>query len=279
MTHTNPDFQRDYERDGFLIHPHPIVAPELLARAINGFEAVLDGEFETGESPAGASDPAPQTVPRTVAEILRCRRENPNSLGKVEQPQLANCALREIIASPQLGALAAHITGAQMVQVWWVQLLDKPSLQTEAQTTNVGWHQDKQYWKSWDENSELFTAWLALSDVTPDAGPMCFVPGSQHWGLLDSGDFFAGDQDVVRENIAVPTGQKWTEVPGVLGAGGVSFHQQLTFHGSHRNTSGRPRRSLAIHLRTEKSHAPPDSWVAQYLDRNEICPIIFDGTA
>ncbi|MBT6618405.1 MAG: hypothetical protein HOB41_00865 [Gemmatimonadetes bacterium] len=39
----------------------------------------------------------------------------------------------------------------------------------------------------------------------------------------------------------------------LLNAGQVAFHHKLTFHGSHPNTSGRPRRSFAIHMRTEKS--------------------------
>lgn len=272
------DFQRHYERDGFLLHPETLISRQLLARATEGFEAILNGEFETGEAPAGATDYSAdaQTEKRTVADILRHQRENPGFLTKVEQPQLANSALQEIIASPELGKLAAQITGAEKVQVWWVQLLDKPSLQADTQATNIGWHQDKQYWESWSEDSEIFTAWLALSDVTQGAGPMCFVPGSHRWGLLEGGNFFSGDQDAVRENIEVPEGEEWREFPVVLSPGGASFHHRLTFHGSHRNTSGRPRRSLAIHLRTEKSEPQPDSWVTQYLHRNEICPVIFD---
>jgi ectoine hydroxylase-related dioxygenase (phytanoyl-CoA dioxygenase family) len=39
----------------------------------------------------------------------------------------------------------------------------------------------------------------------------------------------------------------------LLNAGQFAFHHKLTFHGSHPNTSGRPRRSFAIHMRTEKS--------------------------
>ena len=35
--------------------------------------------------------------------------------------------------------------------------------------------------------------------------------------------------------------------------GEVHFHHSLTWHGSHANTSGRPRRALAIHYMTEET--------------------------
>ena len=78
----------------------------------------------------------------------------------------------------------------EMVQVWWVQLLYKPVSRPEATVqTNVGWHQDRQLWSTWEEGSELFTAWVAVSDVTEDACPMRFVRGFHNWGLLNQGDF------------------------------------------------------------------------------------------
>ena len=39
--------------------------------------------------------------------------------------------------------------------------------------TNIGWHQDRTYWQEWDDGSELFTAWIALSDVTAEAAKCC----------------------------------------------------------------------------------------------------------
>ena len=178
--------------------------------------------------------------------------------------------------SPLLGELAGAITGAKRVQVWWVQGLVKPGTPDADAAAKVGWHQDRAYWGDWDEGSELFTAWLALSDVTEDAGPMVFVNGSHKWGLLEGGDFFAQDQEALRRAIHIPEGESWHETPDLLPPGGVSFHHRLVIHGSHQNTSAHPRRSLAIHMCTEKSSLRPDSWAAKYLDRPEICPIVFE---
>ncbi len=254
-----------YERNGFDLHAASVLPPDLLERAVRGIDDVRDGIYDTGEAPI---------------ERRWNPGDDPRTLCKIEQPQRANRALHEAISAPLLGQLAAAITGARMVQVWWVQLLYKPStadVTSRGPATNVGWHQDQASWQAWDEGSELFTAWLALSDVTPDSGPLVFVPGSHHWGLLEGSDFFAQDLNALRANIAIPQGEQWREVPAVLPPGGVSFHHRLLFHGSRQNVSGRPRRSLAIHLRTENSHASPDRWVAQYLDRPEICPIIFQA--
>ena len=251
--------QTAYERDGFYIHAESVLPPQALALAAEGLEAVRAGTSDTGETPdSGWSHKA-----------------DPLALTKIEQPQLASNALRAALASKRLGEVAAAATGAQTVQVWWVQGLVKPGAQGLPAATTVGWHQDKTYWSDWEEDSELFTAWLALSDVTPDAGPMVFVPGSHQWGLLKGGDFFAQDQQSLRAGIAIPEGEEWREVLDVLPPGGVSLHHRLLFHGSHPNVLPRPRRSLAIHLRTENSRPRSGSWVERYLDRPEICPTIF----
>jgi hypothetical protein len=251
-----------YERDGFYRHTTPVLTPELLDRAPHGLDAVRDGNYETGQAPDGRGwNPG----------------DDPRALVKLEQPQLASYALREAIASSTLGKLAAAISGAQKVQVWWVQGLIKPGTgQDGGASTNVGWHQDQTYWDAWEEGSELFTAWLALSDVSPQDGPMVFVPGSHRWGLLAGGDFFGQDQDALKQAIAIPHGESWREELDALPSGGVSFHHRLLFHGSHQNVSHSPRRSLAIHLRTEKSRARSGTWVEKYLDDPNICPIIFE---
>jgi ectoine hydroxylase-related dioxygenase (phytanoyl-CoA dioxygenase family) len=195
-------------------------------------------------------------------------------------PQVANRAVMELVSHPTLGALAAAITGAEWVQVWWVQLLYKPPAGPDGLgSTHVGWHQDRQYWSAWEEGSELFTAWVALSDVTPEAGPMRFVRGSHHWGLLNQGDFYGQDHEALRETIRPPEGAAWDEAPALLQPGGVSFHHNLTYHGSGPNRTEQPRRSFAIHLRTERS-APAGGarrGLTEFIDDPAYCPVIYQG--
>jgi ectoine hydroxylase-related dioxygenase (phytanoyl-CoA dioxygenase family) len=162
------------------------------------------------------------------------------------------------------------------VQLWWVQLLYKPSA-TPTGAATIGWHQDFHYWRpTWDDDSQLFTAWVALSDVTEETGPMKFVRGSHRWGLLDQSDFFG---EFEKMKLEAPEGEESTQASAVLPPGGVSFHDKLVFHGSGPNVSGAPRRSFAIHLRTEKS-SPRDGvrkGLTEFIDNTDFCPVIYSA--
>jgi len=249
-----------FQADGFFIHAQPLLPPDLIERATRGMDALRAGEYETGVPP-----PHSYWNPG----------DDPRKLCKIEMPQVANRSIMELVSRPAIGELAAEITGAGMVQVWWVQLLLKPPAEAGA-STSIGWHQDRQYWQIWEEGSELFTAWVALSDVTEAAGPMRFVRGSHRWGL-QPGDFYGQDHDALRAQIRVPKGERWEEVAALLPPGGLSFHHNLTFHGSGPNLSGRPRRSFASHLRTEKSRPVGDvrQGLTTFIDDPRYCPVIY----
>ena len=254
-----------YENDGFFITHEPVMPPALIASAVEGMDAVRRGAYDTGRPPQPSMwNPG----------------DDENALCKIEQPQMANRAIRELLRYPALGELAAALTGATIVQVWWVQLLYKPSSDASAKTTgsNIGWHQDRSYWGIWEEGSELFTAWIALSDVRAETcGPMRFVRGSHRWGLLPESDFFAQDLTGQRSAIGLPEGAKWEEAPALLPPGGVSFHDDYTLHGSGPNMSGAPRRSFAVHLRTQNSRPVNDErrGLAAFIDDPEVCPVIY----
>ncbi len=251
-----------YAANGFHIESDPIIADERIASARTGMDLVRAGGYDTGKPPY----PSPWNP-----------GDDPGALCKIELPQLANRAIAELIASPELGRVAAKITGARMIQVWWVQLLYKPPARSNIQSaTKVGWHRDWTYWKdAWEDKSELFTGWFALSDVSEESGPMHFVPGSHQWRNVEGGDFFSQEND--QQAFSVPEGGTWTETPATMKAGGVSFHHSLTLHGSGTNKSRKPRCSFAIHLRTE--HSKPRNGkralLTEFIDDQSVCPIIF----
>ncbi|HLJ56492.1 MAG TPA: phytanoyl-CoA dioxygenase family protein [Chthonomonadaceae bacterium] len=252
-----------YEADGFYLAQWPLFPAELVERAAAGLEAVRAGEYDTGR--------APQPSPWKPGD-------DPNTLCKIEQPQFASRALRDLLRCPALGEMAAALTGARRVQAWWVQGLVKPSLPRGVSGgTNVGWHQDRHYWNIWDEGSELFTAWIALSDVREESGAMRFVPGSHRWGLMPHNDFFAQELAAQREAMRAPNGAEWRETAAVLPPGGVSFHDDFTLHASGPNVSDAPRRSLAVHLRTERSRPVGDArtGLTQFIDDLDLCPVIY----
>lgn len=252
-----------YRRDGFVVCRQPLLPLDVVERAKAGMDAVRAGEYDTGTPPRPS-----RWKPG----------DDPNALCKIEKPQIASRAIMELVSHPLLGAKAAQVSGAEAVQVWWVQLLYKPPSRPGQQAgTNIGWHQDYNYWGAWEEESELFTAWVALSDVGPDSGPMNFVVGSHRWGLSTESDFQSQEQEGLRETIRKRHGREWREAPAILPAGGASFHQKLTFHGSGPNLSPQPRRSFAIHLRTEKARARDGlrQGLTAFIDDHSWCPVIY----
>ena len=200
-----------------------------------------------------------------------------DSLCKIEQPQIANEAIATLVRSPEIGEWTARVTDAEMIQVAGVQLLYKPpAVYDKSAPTKVGWHRDWTYFrKHWEPGSLLLTAWIALSDVEEVSGPMNFVAGSHRWGETIGGDFFS--QDISQRDFSVPSNRVWTEASALMAAGGLSVHDQHVLHGSGENVSDAPRRSLAIHVRTEKSRPIGGRRVGltSHIDDLYVSPIIY----
>ena len=253
-----------YEQEGYHIGAEPVLPAAIIAGALAGMDEVRAGRYDTGVPPQPS---------------VWKPGDDPNKLCKIEMPQLANRAIWDLVSHPSLGELAAALTGAQWVQVWWVQLLYKPPMPSGQVpvANNVGWHQDRYYWQVWEPESELFTAWVALDEVKPESGPMRFVRGSHRWGFIGQSDFFGQDLEGQRQALPIPAGQEWQETQVLLPAGGASFHHCLTLHGSGPNLSTKPRRSFAIHLRTEKSRPVEGrrAGLTSYIDDPQYCPVIY----
>lgn len=252
-----------YAADGFFIHAYPVLPADLVDRASHGMDAIRRGDYDRGSPPANSPwNPG----------------DSEDTLCKIEQPQLADQSVFDLISHARIGELAAEATNTDWIQVWWVQLLIKPvGIESSTNRINIGWHQDRNYWGAWEEGSELLTAWVAVSDVLEDCGPMRFVRGSNHWGLLDGSDFHGGDLDATRRGLGLPEGAEWREQPALMSAGGLSLHDCYTLHGSGENRSNQPRRSFAIHLRTRNSRPVDDlrKGLTRFIDDESVCPVIY----
>ncbi len=271
-----PNAPGQYGRDGFYLAP-PILPADLIERVTASMDRVMFGVYETGEPPRRSWNPG----------------DDPKRIRKIDQAHLSDRTIYELASHPEIGRWAASLVGANRIQLWASQMLYKPPVDSANSvgpgnsggpgspgggvSGNVGWHQDKQYWKYLD--GELFTAWVAVSDVTAESGPMRFLRGSHRWGLLDSGDFFGHDHEAQRKDIPVPEGEAWDEVEAVLPSGAVSFHDRHTYHASGPNVSDAPRRSFAFHLRTENAR-PVDGrtdYYVQHLDDPAYCPVLYEA--
>lgn len=108
----------------------------------------------------------------------------------------------------------------------------------------VSWHQDSTYWGL--DPDDVVTAWVALTDATPENGYMQFIPGSHKIEQLPHLDTFHRDNLLSRgQEIAVEV-DKTTAVGVALRAGEMSLHHIKLVHGSEPNRTSDRRIGLAI---------------------------------
>lgn len=153
--------------------------------------------------------------------------------------------LRALVEWPGIAAFAAGLAGADGIRLWHDQLLYKPP-STDRDHGNVGWHTDRQYWRSCS-SEEMLTCWVPFHDCDEATGGVSFVAGSHAWPDQGGLDFF--DPDLARQEAALgASGRAVRKVVPRLRRGDVTFHHSRTVHGSGANRTAAPRRSMAIHL-------------------------------
>lgn len=145
-----------------------------------------------------------------------------------------------LMRHPKIIEDMVQLTGAGTLRIWHDQIVYKP-----AESGGVTWwHQDAPLWPIIQPMTEV-SAWVALDDVDESNGCMSMVPGSHLWG--DNIEFLRTLKG--KEFDALPSEFEGHQVEirrCPVKKGEVHYHHALTWHGSHANTSGRPRRADAI---------------------------------
>lgn len=108
----------------------------------------------------------------------------------------------------------------------------------------VSWHQDAPYWP-WTP-SRAVTVWLAIDDVTPDNGPMTFIPRSHVHGAIRWRASVPEEQSVLQLTVDNPSRWGGPPVAITLRAGQASLHTDLLLHGSEPNLSSGRRCGLTL---------------------------------
>jgi len=108
----------------------------------------------------------------------------------------------------------------------------------------VSWHQDATYWGLHPLN--VTTAWIALSESTPQNGCMRVVPGTHKTPQLPQRETYGADNMLSRgQEIAVDVDEAQA-VDLALRPGEFSLHHVAIVHGSGPNISDVPRIGLAV---------------------------------
>src|SRR5436190_22578293 len=102
-----------------------------------------------------------------------------------------------------------------------------------------GWHQDIQHrdkgngtWTDVNGRGSFVQTLIVLDEMTPDSGPLKFMPGSSKWGRID---FESTERPALRERDAVTI---------LAQPGDTLFFGPYTAHASFENTSDSYRRVL-----------------------------------
>jgi ectoine hydroxylase-related dioxygenase (phytanoyl-CoA dioxygenase family) len=157
---------------------------------------------------------------------------------------MASDAFKRLAHNRAIVEEVAQLTGARELRIWHDQIQYKPG---QVGGVNM-WHQDSPYWPNIAPLTTELTAWVALDDVDETNGCMSMVPGSHAWGKEI--DFL----HTLKDFDSMPAeyeGRRLEVRLCPVAKGEVHFHHPLTWHGSHANKSGRPRRAIALHYMTQ----------------------------
>ena len=230
-----------YARDGYLDG-----GPLLTAAEVDE----LRGELDRVIAARGRSD-QPQPV-----QIANMSGDPAFEVWQVVNIWQVSGPFARLLRHPRLAAMLAQLAGGP-TRLWHDQIQFKP-----AGHGGVNWwHQDAPYWPVLAPQDSLLTAWIALDEVSLDNGCMSMVPGSHRWGDAIEHLHACGDRsrDFWRSLGETYGDEAVHVVPRPVPLGGVHFHHALTWHGSHENRSGRPRRAIAVHVQTARTVYAPKS--------------------
>lgn len=147
----------------------------------------------------------------------------------------------DLLWNPRFTVAASQLLGGS-VRFWHDQLFCKPARYGGV----VAWHQDYSYWTRTTPLAHL-TCWIGLDDSTRENGCVHYVPGSHLWPDLPVTGL-TGDMEAIRSVLDREQRERFEPVAVELKAGECSFHHPRTIHGSHPNTSDRPRRATVINV-------------------------------
>ncbi|AQA01730.1 hypothetical protein BVC93_03980 [Mycobacterium sp. MS1601] len=224
----------EFHTDGFVV-VQQIADPDLVARALQKFEPMFRGEFETGLYP----DEWNWKPGRDRADLTR----------QICNGWKADRDIARLVLGEDIGRACARLGGWPGTRISQDNVLWKP-----VGGRPLGFHQDAAY-DRWAVPVDWVSCWIALDDTTVDGGTLELVRGSHRWRPWGMIEEFHGPEDPDAElRVAAHTeGRQIDKVAVVVPAGGGVFHSGRTWHGSGVNHADRPRRSVVAHCTTSEA--------------------------
>ena len=218
-----------FERNGFL----------------NGGQVLDDAQVEVLREELKRVIERPETSRRSPVMLHNLTGNEAAPVWQVVNIWQASAPFEKLLHHRQITSDIAQLTGGSTLRIWHDQIQYKP-----AATGGVNmWHQDAPLWPIIEPMTEV-SAWVALDDVDEENGCMSMVPGSHRWGDHMTELWKLPNYDSLPREYS---GHEVRVVTCPVRKGEVHYHHALTWHGSHENKSGRPRRAIALHFMTDET--------------------------
>jgi phytanoyl-CoA hydroxylase len=232
-TALSADAIRDFRRDGFLVVPDFLSAPELEALRVGVDSAVAALGDRKLAARADMQGPDWRDGDGYYDRVFTQRLNL----------WLVNDVVKRTMLAPELGKMLCELAGVDGMRVWHDQALIK-----EPFANPTAWHLDNPYW-SFHSKSSL-SIWIALDDATLQNGCLYFMPKSHEVARFQSvpigedmnGLFKTCPELAQADPVAVP-----------MRAGSASFHNGLTAHAAGANMTRGRRRAMTCAYMPEGS--------------------------
>ena len=222
--------------------------------ALEGANELMAGKYDTGVAP-----PVSRWNPG----------DSVDKLIKINCPHVASTKIAAVLTANELQQFVLSVTGFSRFKVWWSQLIIKPSLVLgQSLESSIDFHQDSTYETDWTNDSDLFTFWIALTNITQESAPLRYIKYSHHLG--------AEGVDIRHSDILARISQ-WShlgcsEVSATIPPGHASIHHRHLYHGSGLNRSPSARVSLAFHCVGDHCAVQAQSVYTEKINDTVYCP-------
>ena len=186
----------------------------------------------------------PQEVRHYRAKLEAFEREQGDTFGRLpnlvrSKSHLLFTWMDELVRHPKVLDAVESLIGPNILIYHLTSWLKEPN-----EPSHVSWHQDGTYFGL--EPYEQITAWIALSDATPEMGCIKIIPGSQvigqrpHKDTATPGNLLSRGQTIDHKMDYT----KYVMMP--LQAGQISLHHTHIVHSSERNQTNERRIGIGV---------------------------------
>ncbi len=187
-------------------------------------------------APLTLMEPAAMAAHRAALEMAEARL---GPLHYKTKPYLICGSANELARDPTLLDAVEALIGPDILLWDSAYVIKEPHSRGK-----VSWHQDLTYWGL--DSDKLVTAWIAISDATPENGCMMMLPGSHKSGRQAHRDTYSDDNILHRGQTVEKEIREDDIIHASLIAGQASLHHGWTLHASQHNRSDSRRIGLTL---------------------------------